>query len=123
MTIVSFGGAVPLALQAANALDESSYSLEVIDLRTVSPLDFETIEASVSKTGRLLVVEPGWGPCSVSSEICCRVAETFSVKNKLVKIGRVNWPFSHVPTSHALEDQFYPKTEDVATKALELIDG
>jgi pyruvate dehydrogenase E1 component beta subunit len=78
VTIVSFSRGMSYALEAAKALADEGIEAEVIDLRTLRPLDMETILNSVRKTGRIVTVEEAWPVCSVGSEICARVtAEAF----------------------------------------------
>jgi pyruvate dehydrogenase E1 component subunit beta len=74
VTIVSFSRGMAYALDAAKQLAEAGIEAEVIDLRTLRPLDMETVLASVKKTNRLVTVEEGWPVCSIGSEICARVA-------------------------------------------------
>jgi pyruvate dehydrogenase E1 component beta subunit len=74
VTMVSFSRGMAYALDAAKRLAEEGIEAEVIDLRTLRPLDMETVLASVRKTNRLVAVEEGWPVCSVASEICARVA-------------------------------------------------
>jgi pyruvate dehydrogenase E1 component beta subunit len=69
VTIVSYSIAVGLALEAAETLAGEGISAEVIDLRTLRPLDRETILASLAKTNRLIIAEEGWPTCSISSEV------------------------------------------------------
>jgi pyruvate dehydrogenase E1 component beta subunit len=73
-TIVSYSRGMAYALDAAKHLAGEGIEAEVIDLRTLRPLDIETVLASVRKTNRIVVVEEGWPVCSVGSEICARVA-------------------------------------------------
>lgn len=75
VTIVSYSIAVGSALRAADKLAEEGISAEVIDLRTIRPLDMDTIIESVKKTNRVVVAEDGWPQCSVSSEISARLME------------------------------------------------
>ncbi len=78
VTIVSFSRGMAYALDAAKQLAEQGIEAEVIDLRTLRPLDIDTVLASVRKTNRLVTVEEGWPVCSIGSEICARVvAEAF----------------------------------------------
>jgi pyruvate dehydrogenase E1 component beta subunit len=73
-TVVSYSRGMAYALDAAKRLAEEGIEAEVIDLRTLRPLDMETVLASVRKTNRLVAVEEGWPVCSIGSEICARVA-------------------------------------------------
>jgi pyruvate dehydrogenase E1 component beta subunit len=69
VTLVSYSIGVGIALEAADKLATDGISAEVIDLRTLRPLDKQTVLTSLSKTNRLVVVEEGWPTCSISSEI------------------------------------------------------
>ena len=75
VTIVSFGIGMNYALQAADELQGMDISAEVIDLRSLRPMDSETVVASVMKTGRCVTVEEGWPVCSISSELAYRIME------------------------------------------------
>ena len=74
VTIVSYSRGMAYALEAAKRLAEEGIEAEVIDLRTLRPLDIDTVIASVRKTNRIVTVEEGWPICSIGSEICARVA-------------------------------------------------
>jgi pyruvate dehydrogenase E1 component beta subunit len=73
-TIVSFARGMNYALAAAETLAGEGIEAEVIDLRSLRPIDWETILASVRKTNRLVTVEEAWPTCSIGSEICAQVA-------------------------------------------------
>jgi len=75
VTLVSYSIGVGVALEAAEALAGEGINAEVIDLRTLRPLDTQTVLASVKKTNRLLVVEEGWPTCSIASEVSAVVME------------------------------------------------
>jgi pyruvate dehydrogenase E1 component beta subunit len=75
VTITCHSRMVGLALQAAEELAKDGIEAEVIDLRTLRPLDTDTIVGSVKKTNRLVSVEEGWGPMGVGAEVCARVVE------------------------------------------------
>lgn len=74
VTIVTYSICVGMALEAAEALAQDGIDVEVIDLRTLRPLDTETVLASVRKTNRIVTLEQGWPVCSIGSEICAVVA-------------------------------------------------
>ena len=74
VTIVSFSRSMNYALEAAEKLAQDGIEAEVIDLRSLRPLDIPTIIESVKKTNRIVTVEEAWPVCSVGSEICARVA-------------------------------------------------
>jgi len=75
VTLVSYSIGVKFSLDAAEKLAEQGIDAEVIDLRTIRPLDMETVIESVKKTNRVVCVEEGWSACSVSSEISARLME------------------------------------------------
>ena len=112
VTLVAIAGTVPLALAAATELEAGGVSVEVVDPRTLVPLDIGTILRSVEKTGRLVVTDPAHRTCSAASEIAATVAEDgfWSLK---APIQRVTTAASHVPYSPALESQVYPSTEKI----------
>ena len=112
ITLVSFGSMMPAALEAAKQARDLGQDVEVIDLRTIAPLDADTICLSVERTGRLVVAEPGWRRFGVAGEIIATVAERLGPQLKAAPI-RVTWPDSHVPMSAPLEAQFYPTAETV----------
>jgi pyruvate dehydrogenase E1 component beta subunit len=74
VTIISWSRGMVYALDAAKQLESEGIDAEVIDLRTLRPLDMETVLASVRKTNRIVTVEEAWPVCSLGSEICARVA-------------------------------------------------
>ena len=106
----------------AHEFSKNNIDAEVIDLRTVCPLDEETIFESVKKTGRLVVVDTGWTNCGVASEISARVTEKIftSLKSPVVRMAMPDAP---VPTSVALEKVFYHDSEDIACVVKNLISG
>src|SRR3989304_1976654 len=95
LTVVAVGPYVGEALKAAGALEGEGVSTEVIDLRTLRPLDSETLLASVRRTGRLVVADADWGPCGVSAEVLALAAEHALGALKAPPV-RVTWPDSPV---------------------------
>jgi 2-oxoisovalerate dehydrogenase E1 component len=94
-------------------------SVEIVDPRTVSPLDLMTILQSVAKTGRLLVVDEAFGPCSLASEIAARVAdEGFDDLDAPIK--RLHGAFAPTPYAPSLEQAVVPQVEDVIRAIREL---
>jgi len=75
VTVVAYSIAVRTALDAAEVLAGEGIEAEVIDLRTIRPLDMDTVKTSVAKTNRAVVVEEGWPQCSVASEISARLMD------------------------------------------------
>ena len=112
VTLAAIGGMVPMALQAAMQLADENIDVEVIDLRTVSPLDEKSICDSVRKTGRLVVADPGWHSTGVAAEVITLVCEKLDQPLK-AKPARICLPDSHTPTSSALEEIYYPNDETI----------
>ena len=110
VTLVSFGSMMTSALEAATEMRKNGVAVEVIDLRTISPLDIDTVCRSVKKTGRLVVAEAGWGRFGVAGEVIAGVCEHLGPELKAAP-KRITWPDSHVPMSAPLEQAFYPTTE------------
>jgi len=100
ITIVSFGKMMKVAMEAANELKKDGISAEVIDLRTVRPIDYKTIVDSVKKTNRLIVVEEAWPLASISSEIAYHVqSNAFDYLDAPVKrITNRDLPLPYAPT-------------------------
>jgi 2-oxoisovalerate dehydrogenase E1 component beta subunit len=105
-TIVTYGPLVPVALAAAEAAAEDGRSIEVLDLRSVSPIDFDAIVGSVEKTGRLVVTHeaPTFG--GIGGEIAARVSERafLSMEAPAIRVGGFHMPY---PVSK-VEDQYLP---------------
>jgi len=115
VTIVSIAGCLPKVLLAAKMLEQEGISAEVIDPRTLVPLDKDTILSSVAKTGRLVVIDNSHRINSVASEIAAVVAE-YGFDNLKKPIQRVTTPEVHIPYSTSLEKTLYPnETGIVAT--------
>ncbi len=119
ITVVSYGAMMLSTLEAAEQLQaESSVSAEVIDLRTVSPLDFDTILASVRKTGRLMVVHEAPRNLGLGAEIAATAAEK-ALDYLKAPVRRVTGFDTMVPLAK-LEDFYIPNKEKIVKAALEL---
>jgi len=110
-TVVTLGLHVHRALSAADDLAEDGIEAEVIDLRTLVPLDTETVLESVRKTGRLVVVDEDYRSFGVTGEIVARAAE--GALADLEAVERLGIPDVPIPYSRPLEDEVLPGTEDV----------
>ena len=111
-TVVGIGAMVPLSLAAADELARDRISAEVIDIRTLSPLDTSTILESVTRTGRLVIVDVGFGRCSAASEIAAVVADE-GFWDLRAPIVRVTTADTHIPFSPAIEKGLYPTREKI----------
>jgi pyruvate dehydrogenase E1 component beta subunit len=121
VTIVAIGRMVGFANQAADELAKSGTHCTVIDPRTTSPLDSDTIIASVEKTGRLVVVDEAYPRCGMASDISAIVVENAFGALK-APIKRVMPPHSSVPFAPNLEDAYIPGSADIQA-AVNLVMG
>jgi acetoin:2,6-dichlorophenolindophenol oxidoreductase subunit beta len=113
VTVVAISRMVKVALDAANQLAKEGISAEVIDLRSLSPLDEATVLSSIRKTGRLVVVDEDNPRCSMATDIAALAAsQALEYLNAPVKL--VTAPHTPVPFSPALEDFYVPTPERVA---------
>ena len=112
VTVVSFGKIIKEAYKAADMLDKEGISCEVIDLRTVRPLDINTVLESVKKTNRLVILEEAWPFGNVSTEITYQVQEkAFDFLDApIVKINTADTP---APYSPVLLEEWLPNSSDV----------
>jgi acetoin:2,6-dichlorophenolindophenol oxidoreductase subunit beta len=112
VTLVAVSLMVHEAMQAAETLALEGVDVEVIDLRTIKPLDKELIIDSVKKTGRLVVADVGWQSFGVSAEIAALVSEKAFDALK-APIMRIALPDCPAPASRALEEVYYPTSHDI----------
>ncbi len=116
VTLVSYGKTVHHCLQAAETLAARGIAAEVIDLRSLKPLDEAAILASVAKTGRLVVVHEANRLCGIGAEIAALVAEQAFTQIK-APIVRLGGPDAPVAASYPLEQAFVPRAEAIAAAA------
>jgi pyruvate dehydrogenase E1 component beta subunit len=116
VTLVSYGPMIPTALQAAEVAAAEGTSIEVVDLRSMSPIDFQTIINSVKKTGRLVVASEASTSFSVSAEIAAKVAELafYHLEAPVIRVGSFDVPYPPAK----LEELFLPD----ADRILEAVD-
>lgn len=119
VSIISYGGGVLVALKAAEALAKDNISAEVLDLRTVSPLDIASIGATVQKTGRVVVVQEAQRMAGIGANVMSEIAERFILDLK-APIGRVAAPDSVYPFGQA-ENDWTIKADDVVAKVMEVV--
>lgn len=119
VTVVTYGGLVQVALEAAERVAGSGVSVEVLDLRVLAPLDFDTVCASVAKTGRCLVASEDYATYGVAAEISSRLAsELFTELD--APIARIGAGFAPIPFSPPLESALLPDTNQLAQALLDL---
>lgn len=121
LTIATYSIMTVRALEAAVLLEDEGISVEVIDLRTVKPLDIETVRRSVRKTGRLLVTHEAPGPVGVGAEVAAGVVESDAFDYLVAPIRRVCGKDIPMPYAKALERATIPQVEDLADAAKELM--
>jgi len=121
VTLVAFGSMIPTALEAADSLASRGIGVELIDLRCLAPLDLDTVIASVARTGRLVVAEPGWLRFGAAAEIVASVAEAVGDRLK-ARPHRVTWPHGYAATSAPLEREFYPTADDIVAACRATVD-
>lgn len=112
LTIVSVAGCLPAVLAAADVLSNEGINAEVVDLRTLVPMDKETILSSVAKTGRLVVVDNSHRVGSVASEVAAVVVEE-GFESLRKPILRITTPSIHPPYNAKLERQIYPRKDSI----------
>jgi pyruvate dehydrogenase E1 component beta subunit len=120
VTLVGYGRMAILCLQAAQALEKENISCEVIDLRTLSPLDMETVVRSVQKTGRAVVVEECWGTAGLGGDIASRIYER-CFDALLAPVKRISGLDVPMPYSRKIEKICIPQADGIAQGVRELL--
>lgn len=121
VTIVAISHMVIEAQKAADHLATENISVEVVDLRSLRPLDKDIVLQSVSKTGRLVVADTGWTTGGVTAEIAALVAES-AFEDLRAPVRRVACPDLPTPSGYTLEQGFYAGQEDIVRAARETVD-
>jgi acetoin:2,6-dichlorophenolindophenol oxidoreductase subunit beta len=106
---------------AAEELDAEGVSAEVLDLRTLVPLDRDAVAASVAKTGRVLIADEDYRSFGLSGEICAIVAEHLDILNMKAPVRRLAVPDVPIPYSRPLERHVIPQVEDIAGAVRDLM--
>lgn len=112
VSVITYGGTLPKALQAAELLSTEGIDAEVIDLRSLRPLDTATLLESVARTHRVVVVDEGWRSGSISAEIAARIQEQafFELDAPVIRVCSAETP---VPYARHLEQAAIPQVEDI----------
>lgn len=116
VTLVTYGRMVHYALDAAQKLAKEGIEADVIDLRTTSPLDEETVLESVRRTGRVVVVDEANPRCSIATDIAALVASK-AFRDLKAPVGMVTAPHTPVPFAASLEDLYIPSADQIAEAA------
>ncbi len=120
VTIISISGCLPDSMSAAERLEKDGVSVEVVDIRTLAPIDSETIIESVLKTNRVVIVENGNKTNSAASEISAIINE-HAFKHLLSPIQRVTAPDVHVPFSPSLENSLFPSEKSIVDSVRKIL--
>lgn len=120
ITMLSYGRMLDECIKAGEILKENDYRVEIIDLRTLNPLDRETIYSSVAKTGRVIIVEEGTLTSGVGAEISSLITENcfFDLDAPPLRVSALDVP---IPYSPALEAQVLPSAGKIARRAMSLL--
>lgn len=120
VTIVTYSYMVSLAMEAAKNVMEKGISVEVVDLRTLRPIDYETVLQSAQKTKRVICLQETWLTCSIASELSAVISENcFGVlKKPIVRIGSLECP---IPFSKNLENHVLPSVQKIEDAILSLL--
>jgi pyruvate/2-oxoglutarate/acetoin dehydrogenase E1 component len=121
-TIVTYGGSLPRALAAAETLAAGGVSAEVIDLRTLRPLDTETILASVARTRRAVIVDEGWRTGSLAGELAAIIAE-HAFWDLDAPVGRVCSAEVPIPYAKHLEIAALPSADAIVAAVKAVLHG
>jgi 2-oxoisovalerate dehydrogenase E1 component len=120
VTVVGIAIMVNRALEAAQKLEKEGISVEVIDPRTIAPLDLDTILQSVHKTGRLLIADETYGPCGIGAEIAAQVMDR-GFDDLDAPVRRLNGAHVPIPFSPTLEKAIIPDSNAVANAVKDLL--
>lgn len=120
VTVVALALMVHRTVKAAEILEKEGILVELVDPRTVAPLDIETILTSVAKTGRLLIVDESFGPCGVGAEIAAQLADR-GFDELDAPIRRLNGVHTPTPYSPTLESALVPEVEAIAQAIRDLV--
>ena len=121
VTVVATSYMVHEAMKAAENLEREGIDVEVVDLRSLKPLDENLLFKSVRKTGRLVIADGGWKTCGIAAEISALVTENIFEHLK-APILRVSLPDTPAPASSVLEQVYYKKAEDIVFTVKKLME-
>lgn len=120
LTIITYGALVTEAMTAAKALAEEDISCEIVDIRTLAPLDTLSILESAKKTGKVLIVHEAWRSCGIGAEVCALICEQ-AFEHLAAPPVRLTAPDTPVPYSPPLERAYRPNAEKIIASARKLV--
>lgn len=121
ITLLTFSQMTVEAWKAAQFLEKENISAEIIDLRSLKPLDEETIFSSIEKTKAVMILDLDWKTCGFASELMALIAEK-CWKTLRMPPTRLTYPDTLSPTSWALSNHYYPSAQEIAARVLEMFD-
>lgn len=121
VTIAATSYMIYQAIRASENLDKDGIDAEVLDLRSLKPLDEELLLASVRKTQRLVVVDAAWKTCGIAAEISARIAENDIFRSLKAPVMRVSLPDAPAPASSSLEKVYYLNSERIAAAVKKIL--
>jgi pyruvate dehydrogenase E1 component beta subunit len=121
VTIVATSYMVHKAVEAAKDLEKEGIHAEIIDIRTVKPLDKKLLYDSVKKTKRLIIVDAAWKTCGIGAEISALMAESKLFKELKAPIMRISLPDTPAPACSELEKAYYPDSKDIISVVQKLL--
>ncbi|HET9600647.1 MAG TPA: alpha-ketoacid dehydrogenase subunit beta [Acidimicrobiales bacterium] len=122
VSIITYGGSLPKCLSAADELASSGIDVEVVDLRTLRPLDDDTVLSSVVKTHRAVIVDEGWRTGSISAEISARITEQafYDLDAPVARVCSAEVP---MPYAKHLEEAALPQVARITAAVRQAVDG
>jgi pyruvate dehydrogenase E1 component beta subunit len=120
VSLITYGGTLAKTLQAADELAVDGIEAEVVDLRTLRPLDSETVLASVAKTHRAVIVDEGWRTCSLAAEVSARIMEGafYSLDAPVVRVCSAEVP---MPYARHMEEAALPQVPAIVAAVREML--
>ncbi len=122
VTIIATSWMVHEALEAAELVEKDGIDVEIVDVRSLKPLDDELIFSSVKKTGRVVIADAGWRSCGFAAEIAARIGESGilpSIKKPLIRLTLPDLP---APASKPLESKYYKTRNDIAVSVKRIME-
>lgn len=123
VTVVATSYMVYEAIKASEVLEREGIDVEIVDLRSLKPLDEDFLFNSVKKTKRVVIVDGGWKTCGVGAEISARIGESSIFKEIKAPVIRVSLPDTPAPASSVLEKAYYRKAEDIVLGVKRVLEG
>ncbi|HET6818063.1 MAG TPA: alpha-ketoacid dehydrogenase subunit beta [Mycobacteriales bacterium] len=120
ISLITYGGTLPMTLEAADKLQDAGVDAEVVDLRTLRPLDEKTVLESVARTHRAVIVDEGWRSGSISAEISARITESvfYELDAPVARVCSAEVP---MPYARQLEQAALPSVERIVAAAREVV--